>query len=113
MAAPLNHPRGNQPQPISDFFLLEYTRQHLSSFETAYALSVVVPDTVQPLLPLPDLPLKAFEGVHRSAVARYFRDEGLVSDAFERVVHLMALRVVAEEVASVTVTFTLMMTVDL
>ena len=103
LAAPLNHPRGNQSQSVSDFLLLEYACQHLGPFETAYALSVIVPYAVELLLPLPNLSLESLQRVHRAPKACHFHEEQLVPYTFQRLVHLLPPGVVAEEVAALFV----------
>ena len=99
----LDYPRGNQPKSIGDLLLLEYTGQHLRSLETADALLIVVSDTIELFLPLSNLPLKTLECVHRTSVQRYLREERLVANAFECLVYLVTLRIIAKEVAALFV----------
>ena len=94
---------GERPYRDVTLFLLEYARQHLSPFETAYALSVIVPHAVELLLPLPDFPLESLQHVHRAPEACYFCEERLVPYTLQRLVHLLPPGVVTEEVAALLV----------
>ena len=70
-----HHPWGNQPQSISNLLLFKYPGQYLSMLKAMNALTVVVPDAIELLLAFSDLPLEAFQRVHRALEARHLSEE--------------------------------------
>ena len=71
----------------------------MSLFKMTDALTVVVPNAIKLLLALLNLPLEAFQRIHRTSETRHFGEERLIAYTFKRVIDLMPLRIVAKEVA--------------
>ena len=64
LASTLHHPGSNKLQSISDLLLFKHSPQHVSPFQAMDALTVVIPNAIQLVLPLPDLFLKTLDGIH-------------------------------------------------
>ena len=60
----LYHPRGDQPQSVSDLLFFEYPFQHVSLFEVVNTLTIVISNAVQLVLALSNLPLEVLHRVH-------------------------------------------------
>jgi hypothetical protein len=98
-----NGPWRDDVQSISNLLFFEDPSQCTRTLETMDALTIIAAVTVQLVLSLADLVLEPLHGIHRPMESQHLCEQRLVSDMFQRIIHLVSPCIIAAEVAQLLV----------